>query len=257
MTFRYLRLAAALTFGAATARVAAAQSASEHIALGDQLQAQMKPAEALVHYQAAVQADSMSYEALWKASRDAGDIAEFEADAAKRKELYRTAENYAQRAIAANATDAEGHFYLARALGKVALTLGKRDRVKYAGRVRDEAMAALKANPTHAGALHVMGRWNAEVMRLDGFSRFMAKNFLGGKVFNEASWDNAKRYLEQSVDVDPGRLTHHLDLGQIYADLGEKDKAKAQFEAVINGKETDYNDKFYKREATAALNKLS
>ena len=110
--------------------------------------------------------------------------------------LYESAEQYARRAVAANPNDAEGHFQLARAIGRNALTMGARDKMKYAGEVRDEALAALKIDPKHAGALHVMGVWNAEVMRLNGFTRMIAKNLLGGKVFGEASWDNAQRYLE-------------------------------------------------------------
>jgi hypothetical protein len=66
--------------------------------------------------------------------------------------------------------------------------MSSRDRVRFAGDVRTHAMEALKYNPRHAGAMHVMGMWNAEVMRLNGVSRFMAKNFLGGRVFESASW---------------------------------------------------------------------
>ena len=59
-----------------------------------------------------------------------------------------------------------------------------------------------------------MGMWNYNVMRLSGMSRFMAKNFLGGKVFGSANWDEAQRYMEQSVAVEPERLVHHLDLAR-------------------------------------------
>ena len=49
--------------------------------------------------------------------------------------------------------------------------MGTRDQIKYAGEVREQALEALKFNPKHPGALHVMGVWNAEVMRLNGISR--------------------------------------------------------------------------------------
>ena len=126
-------------------------------------------------------------------------------------------------------SDAESHFELARAIGRTAQTMGTKDKVKYAGVVHDEAMAALKIDPRHPGALHVMGEWNAEVMRLNGFSRFMAKNILGGKTFGEASWDNAQKYMEQAVAIDSMRITHHLDLAMIYRDRDMKDKAREQF----------------------------
>ena len=56
--------------------------------------------------------------------------------------------------------------------------------------------------------------------------------------------------------VDPERLTHKLDLGKIYADTDEKAKARAMFQAVIDGRATEVNDARYKREAQAALKKL-
>ena len=139
--------------------------------------------------------------------------------------LYTLAEQYARRAVEANPGDAEGHFNLARALGRRALSLGKRDRVKYAGDVRTHALEALKLNPKHPGALHVMGMWNYNVMSLSGMTRFMAKTFLGGKVFDSANWDDAQRYMEESVAVDPGRLVHHLDLARVYVARDDKTKA--------------------------------
>ena len=156
-----------------------------------------------------------------------------------------------------NAQDPEAHFHLARALGRRALSVGVRDRVKFGTDVRTEAMAALRLNPNHPGALHVMGVWNAEVMRLNGVQRFFAKNVLGGRIFGDASWDKAVSYMERSVAVDPDRIVHHLDLGKIYADLGNKAKAREQLEMVVRGRRIDFNDPAYQREAKALLEKLS
>jgi tetratricopeptide (TPR) repeat protein len=238
------------------APAARAQSAADHIALGDREYAAMNAEAALAHYEQAVAADSQGYEAWWKAAREAVGLGEFERDEARRAELFRKGEEYARRAVAVNPDDAEGHFNLARALGRVALSLGTRDRIKYAGEVREHALRALELNPDHPGALHVMGVWNAEVRRLSGLSRMIARTFLGGGVFGEASWDNAVRYMERAVAVDPQRLTHHLDLARVYADIGQTDKARAEYELVVNGRATEYNDRFYKEQAAAELEKL-
>ena len=253
MFVRYLVAGAALLLGASAAP---AQSAAEHVALGDSAHAHMRPAEALEHYKEALTANPYNYEALWKASRDAVDLGEFEPDKAKQKELFAEGERYARSAVAVKPNGVDGHFQVARSLGRVALSLGKKDRVRYAKEVRVHALEALKLDSLHAGALHVMGVWNAEVMRLSGFSRFMAKNFLGGDVFREASWKDAKRYMEKSVEVDPNRLVHHLDLGKIYADTDEREQAREQFRFVIDGPATDYNDRFYKQDAERQLAKL-
>lgn len=252
MSFRTAIVAVALC----VAQVAGAQSAAEHVAAGDREYAAMNATAAYAHYEAAVKADPRDYGALWKASRTAIDLGEAAADAKQRTRFYKDGELLARRAVEADPRDAEGHFVLARALGRTALSLGTRDRIKYAGDVRAHALEALKLNPQHAGALHVMGVWNAEVMRLNGVSRMIAKNFLGGQVFGTASWAEARRYMEEAVRVEPTRLNHKLDLGKIYADMGEKAKARQMLDAVVNGKATEFNDVRYKREAQAALKGL-
>lgn len=254
------RLASALALGAALVfavpAAAPAQAAAEQVALGDREHDAMKAAGALARYEAAIAADPASYEALWKASREAMDLGEFTPDEAQRKALYSKAEGYARRAVAANPADAEGHFAMARALGRRALAMGKRDRVTLAGEVRAHALEALRLRPDHPGALHVMGVWNAEVMRLSGVERFFAKNLLGGRVFDSANWNEAVSYLERAVDAAPDRIVHRLDLGRVYADVGNRARAREQFEWVVRAAPREYNDAQYKREAATALREL-
>ena len=235
------------------ASVAGAQTAAEHIALGDKEYVAMNAPAALAHYEEAIKQDPKSYEALWKASRSAVDLGTAEANDAKRENYFKNAELYARRAVEVNPGDAEGHFHLARSLGKNALTQGPRARIKYATDVRTHALECLKINPKHAGCLHVMGMWNAEVMRLNGFTRMLAKNLLGGQVFGSANWNEAKRYMEESVASEPDRIVHHVDLAGVYRDMGEKDKARAEYQAVMKMPNRDYNDRQYKAAADAAL----
>jgi tetratricopeptide (TPR) repeat protein len=240
---------------AALPALAAAQSAADHIAMGDRDHTALNAPGAFQHYQEAIKLEPKSYEALWKASREAVDVGEYGAQAV-RDSVYPLAEQYARRAVEANPNDAEGHFNLARALGKKALSLGKRDRVKFAGDVRAHALESLKHDAKHAGALHVMGMWNYNVMQLSGMSRFMAKNFLGGKVFGSASWDEAQRYMEQSVAVEPEKLVHHLDLARVYAARGNTAKAREHYELTVRGARTAYNDRHYQTEAAEELKSL-
>ncbi len=245
--------AAVLVALATLPRITLAQSAAEHVAMGDRENAAMNAAGALQHYEAAVKADPKAYDANWKAAREAVDLGEFNASDEERERLYAKAELYARRAVEANPGDAEGHFHLARSLGRKALSLGVRERVKYAGDIRNQALEALKLNPKHPGALHVMGMWNYNIMKLSGMSRFMAKTFLGGGVFDSANWDDAQRYMEESVAAEPNRLVHHLDLARVYAARGERDRARAQYEAVIRGTVTEYNDRQYQRQANEEI----
>jgi tetratricopeptide (TPR) repeat protein len=235
------------------ASIAGAQTAADHIALGDKEYVAMNASAALQHYEAAIKLDPNNYEALWKASRSAVDLGSYESDDAKREAYFKSGETYARSAVAAKPGDAEGHFNLARAIGKNALTQSPRSRIKYAKDVRTQALECLKIDPKHAGCLHVMGMWNAEVMRLNGFTRMLAKNFLGGQIFDSANWSEAKRYMEESVAAEPDRIVHHVDLAGVYRDTGDKAKARAEWQTAMKLPNRDYNDRHYKAEADAGL----
>src|SRR5262245_1274912 len=75
--------------------LAGAQTAADHIALGDRENVAMNAPSALHHYQEAIKLDPKSYDALWKAAREAVDVGEF-APPAERDSLYTLAEQYAR-----------------------------------------------------------------------------------------------------------------------------------------------------------------
>ena len=250
--FLYLLTASLLAMPAVSA-----QDVQAHIAAGDSAYAVFDAEGALLHYEAALAIDSMNADALGKASRTAIDVAEPLTDAARQKQLFQKGALYARRGVVADSGSAENWFHLARALGRTALSVGVRDRVRYAVDIRECALKSLAISPDHAGALHVLGVWNAEIKRLSGFELFMARRFLGGGVLGKANWDDAVKYMERAVEVDPIRVSHRLDLGAIYADIGQKDKARTNFEAVINNTtRTDYNDALYKKQAEDRLKRL-
>ena len=255
-----MRLLAAV-FCAVLARPALAQSDTTAVpaalAAGDSAYVARDASAALDHYKAAIAADSTNYTALWKASRSTIDLAEFEKNDSTRDAELAAGVGYARRATAANPGGTEGHFTLARALGREALTKGAKARVGYAKEVRTEALKSIDADPKNAGALHVMGVWNAEIMRLSGFERFFAKSFLGGGIFSEASWHNAVDFMQQAIANDSVRIIHHLDLGKIYQDTGDKAKARQEFQKVVDGPTIDYNDPHYKGDAQHRLAKLN
>jgi len=234
--------------------VSHAQTAAEHIVLGDREHAAMNAAAALQHYQEAVRVDASNAEALWRASRESVDLGEF--NDAERDSLYRLGEQFARRAVQADPKSSMAHFALAKALGRRALSLGPRDRVKYAGEVRKEAMESLALDSTNAGALHVMAMWHANIMRLSGFTRFMAKNILGGKTFDAANWNDATGLLERAVMLEPDRIVHRLDLAGIYRDRKDDTKAREQYQTALRLKQVEYNDKFYQQQADRELREM-
>jgi tetratricopeptide (TPR) repeat protein len=249
--------AAVLALGAVPAP---AQDLAGHLAAGDAARCRRNGDEALAHYRAGLALDSAHYDALWRASQGYIDIGKQlpSAQAARRDSLYAAGLDLANRAVAVNPTGADGHFMVAVATGRAALTKGARERVRYAKVVRDEALRALELNPRHDGAMHVLGRWNAEIMRLSGLTRLFAKTFLGAGIFNQASWDNAVSYLNQSIETAPANLYHHLDLGEALVDADRKPEAVPHLEQVASlPLGCDPMDAAYKQQAAAVLQRLN
>ena len=236
---------------------AAAQSPAELVALGDAAYTARRQKEALEYFSRAIAADPANYDALWKASRSEIDLAEIAASRSALEALLAAGQQHAEAAVRARPADAEGHFSLARAAGRRALSAGGvRERIRFSRTIRESALAALKINSTHAGAMHVLAMWNAEIMRVSGLSRTFARAFLGADAFNLASWDEAQRLLESAVQLEPARIIHRLDLAGIYADRDDSARAREQYEWIASAPVVDPNDDLYKRQAGERLKRL-
>jgi tetratricopeptide (TPR) repeat protein len=217
----------------------------------------MDARRALGHFQRAAELDTLSYDAAWKASRSAADLAvRAEGDRDRQSTLLREAERHARRAILLRPHDAEGHFAVARALGLAARSTGIRERVRYANEVREHALLCLRDSPAHGGCLHVLGAWNHEIMRLSGVERFIAQRLLGGHTFALASWSEAISYLEAAVAADPTRIVHHTELAAVYAGAGRTADARRHYATALQLPITDYNDPMYRERARAELQRL-
>ena len=250
--FRTLAVLAALIVAAD----AAAQSPAELVALGDAAYATRRQKEALDFFSRALAADPANYEALWKASRAEIDLAEIAPGASTRAALLAAGQQHAEAAVRARPGGADGHFSLARAAGRRALSAGMRERVRFSTIIRESALAALKIDSTHAGALHVLGMWNAEIMRLSGLPRTFARAFLGADALSLASWDEAQRLLESAVHQEPRRIIHRLDLAGIYTDRGDIARARELYLWIASAPVVDPNDDMYKRQAAERLKRL-
>jgi len=258
MRFKHLFAAAAL-LAAPFATTLHAQTAAEQIELGRQAVVARDPSTALSHFQVAMELDSTSYEAAWRAAAALVDIGKQTPDSVKspvRDSLYAQAEVVAREAVKLNPEGADGHYILAAAIGRASLTKGKKERVKRAAEIRAEALKALEIDPNHDKAAHVMGRWNAEIMRLSGLTRFFAKSFLGGAIFSEASWDHAIEYMTKAVELAPESIYHHLDLAEIYIDRDKYDEARHHLDQVEALPVTDVMDPVYKETGAVLLKRI-
>lgn len=236
-----------------------AQQAARQVALGIAATERRDLRTALQHFEAALTQDSLHYEASWRAALTLGlmgDPFPISKKSAARDSLYSRAEHHARRAVAANPNGAEGHFALAASLGRAALMVGPEEKVRRAILIRNEALRALTINPRHDGAHHIIGRWNAEIMRLPRVTRFFAKHFLGARVFDQASWAKAIFHMKKAVTLAPGRIYHHLALADIYLDTDQVREAEAQLRIVDSLPPREALDSNYRQQAASLRRRL-
>jgi tetratricopeptide (TPR) repeat protein len=250
-----------LTMPAVGLATAEAQTPDPRVARIDSLHDALQPAAALDVAKEMLAERADDYAALWRAARSQVDVAkrirgEHEYTRAVRDSVYAVAEQFARRAVAADSTDADGHFVLALALGELSRTRGGKQRVGFARIIHDEAAAALARNPAHDGAHHILGAWHAEIMRLSGVTRFFAKTLLGAGFMSRAAWDSAAVHLERAVALDPDYIHHRLELAEIYVDQERWPDAAAQLEAIPARPTRDVLDDLHRAAAAALLDRV-
>jgi tetratricopeptide (TPR) repeat protein len=238
----------------------AAQSVADHVAMGAAAIDAHDLRTGLAHFEAALELDSTDYAANWRAAialLDQGEQIPDSIESPERDSLFARAERLAHRSVAADSNGAEGHFTLAAAVGRASLTMGKKERIRRAKVIRDEALRTIEIDPGHDGAYHVLGRWNAEIMRLSGLSRFFAKSFLGAGIFGQASWEAAIGNLQRAVELDPARIYHRLELARIYADRKRYQEARDQLGRIEALPDRELLDPLYRERAAALAKRIA
>ena len=209
---------------------------------------------ALAIYQELVELDSMNYEANWKAARTFVDIGEtLEGD--ERAEYYKQGEIYARRSVRADSTGSKGHLQLSIALGRVALDASAKERIRMSKEIKKEADLAIKYDPNDDIAYHVLGRWNRKISNLSWIEETFANMFLGG-VPEEASNENAVNCFQKAIEIKPGYINHHLELGITYEMMDLDSLAAESWKKCIELPETHFKDAQYKLTAKELLEDL-
>jgi regulator of microtubule dynamics protein 3 len=217
------------------------------------------PSSALAQCEAILSEDPLDYEASWRAAfalMAIGQQAPGEGPSPIRDSAYDRAEAHARQAVAADPAGAQGHFVLAQAIGLASLAKGDSERIKRAAEIRTEALRAIELDASHDGAFHIMGRWHAAIARVPKFQRFFARNLLGGRIFDEASWERAVTALETAVGLTPQRIDHRLALAEVYIDLERYADARVQLTAVAALPVEDAMDPGFKERSVARLGQI-
>lgn len=225
------------------------------MALGVAAYKAYQPAEALKHFQAALAADSLDFEANCRAAMAAADIVrQRPEDKRDPDKLYELASGYARRAIRIDSTKVDGHYLLALTLGFSALGRAPENRLDTAEEIWTEVHKALAIDPRHDRAYHVLGRWHAELARFM-WAKLIIKMKLGA-LTDSASWEGAAANMEKAVALQPSFIYHHLDLAETYVSMKRPADARPHLFKIDSLPIADVRDSIYKADAKRLLAKI-
>jgi hypothetical protein len=154
-------------------------------------------------------------------------------DEDRMKEMLLEAEGLARAAVVDHGDNVGRRFALSAVLGMRADREGGRTKVRAASALHDELQVVLDLDPEHARARYMMGRLHAGVRRMNGITRWLATNLLGGATLKEASWEMAEEHLRFAESNAPEVPDHHLQLARVYEDTNRPELAVLELEHVM------------------------
>lgn len=216
---------------AVSAAGAAARSAEEWIAEGDQHYAAAHLAEARTSYVAALSVAPASYPALCRAARSESELGELQKGDEQRRTRAAAVE-HARGAIKVAPDSAAGHVWLAVALGRQALGEGAKTKLALSREIKSEVDRALQMDPSIGRGWHVVAVWNVKIASLNAIERMAANAVLGG-VPKGASFANAETAFQKAIQLEPNYVNHRLEYGRLLRDQHRSADAKRELEKAV------------------------
>ena len=186
----------------------------------DELYGSFKAREAQRELLKVLQLDPQNAEALSKLARvhiDFGDmIAESSPDwQEKRLAEYRTAEEYARKAVKANPKSTWGHFYVAASLGNIAAVSPVAKQIDLADEIRGSIEKAIALDPQNGFAYHAYGVWHRKLAEIGQMRRMLAAVFYSSSL-PQGSFTKSVDYLKKAVALNPTVIISRLELARSY-----------------------------------------
>lgn len=217
----------------------------------DALDAQGKNADALTLCLEAEKLAPDDAEVLRRVAKQYAEaVLDAKGTAAKKAAADKSLE-YAKRAVAADPKNALARLSLAICYGRAATVADGKTKIAYSKLIKEHADAALTLDPNNDLTHFVLGSWCYEIANLSAFLRAAARVVYGA--LPTATNQDAARYLERAVQLNPRRVCNHASLGRAYAALGEKTKAQQCYQRALALPAGDKGDDIVKNTVREAL----
>jgi tetratricopeptide (TPR) repeat protein len=226
----------------------------------DLLYARFKPKEAAEELLKIIRTEPQNFEALVKLSRAYIDIGDMIADSApdwkeRRLKDYRTAEDYARRAVKADPNSTWGHFYLAASLGHIAVVSPVARQVELAGEIRAALDKSLALDARNGFAYHAYGVWHRKMAEIGKMSRVFA-SVLYGRSLPEGSMDQSIEYLKKAIALNPTIIISRLELANTYIAIEDFVAARTMLSSIRNLPVQFSDDAKHKQKAEELLEEI-
>jgi tetratricopeptide (TPR) repeat protein len=231
-----------------------ATSADDLIQKGDAFYANMQSADALKYYLPAEKLEPTNVRLLVRISREYRHLM---SDAAKPEEklgLGTEALGFAKRAVALAPEDPDAQLALAVSYGKLQPLEGPRERLAAARVIKETVDKVIKLDPKSDIGWHLLGRWHMAFADLDPFKRTFAQMVYGK--LPDSTFEDAARCFEKALELNPSRLMHCVELGQVYARMGRVEDARRLIKQGLAMRDTEKDDPETKRRGQEALTNL-
>jgi tetratricopeptide (TPR) repeat protein len=226
----------------------------------DRLYAAFKPREAAAEWRRILNLDGRNFEALVKLARahiDIGDSISEGDDGWRERKLkeYAIAEGYARKAVRVDPSSTWGHFWIAAALGNIAVVSPVTTQVELAGTIRDAVEKSLALDPQNGSAYHIYGVWHRKVAEIGAASRVFA-SVLFGRSLPQGSLEKSIEYLEKAVMLNPTVIVSRLELAQSYMAKEDWEAAQVMLQSIPDLPIQFSDDAKHKQTAAALLEEI-
>lgn len=233
----------------------AAQTEQQLILQADKYEAALNENAAFETFKQVNKINPSNHYALWKLSELCSRIGHRQPTTQQKHQFYIAGKKYAESAIKVNPSGADGYYAMSVAMGRLALSGSGKEKIDAVKEIRSNAEKALKLNPQHGRAWHVIGKWHYEVSDLNMFEKAGVKLMYGG--LPPASIKMAIQAYEKAKLYEPNFALNFLELSKAYKRDGQKDKAIGLLKLLPSIPSRTIDDARIKNEGAALLKKWS
>lgn len=228
----------------------------ELIRQGNQLLGEYKDYEALQKFEEVLTLNARHYQALHKISLLHSRIGARFSDELQKTEHFTLAKTYAERALRVNHLGADANYVMALAINNLSFVSGARARIAALKEIKSYLDVALAADPQHASAWQLLGRWHFKVANFNVLECTLSK-VLNGCAKEQASNIVAVSCLQKAIAFDPNNLNHYYDLAVVFNTNKKKEQSIGVLHQALNLQPVTSEDLELSRRCKALLAQIS